>query len=191
MSICANNPGAGADAALHRDDCCEPLRGAMSGTPAFVQNGHLDVLYANRLGYALFSEVFRDRAFRPTSAASSSWTLARPSSTSAGKASSTTSWRADPITSTSTVRNDSSKIRRSPSTLSPRVVEAAMPVEQRGVAHFTATGPRQAGWRKHSDGCCGRSLHDGINKLAPHWPRGVPRNDAREGVTKSSKSTGR
>jgi transcriptional regulator with XRE-family HTH domain len=33
---------------------------SMSGTPAFVQNGHLDVLYANRLGYALYSEVFRD-----------------------------------------------------------------------------------------------------------------------------------
>jgi transcriptional regulator with XRE-family HTH domain len=33
---------------------------SMSGTPAFVQNGHLDVLYANQLGYALYSEVFRD-----------------------------------------------------------------------------------------------------------------------------------
>lgn len=32
----------------------------MSGTPAFVQNGHLDVLDVNRLGYALCSEVFRD-----------------------------------------------------------------------------------------------------------------------------------
>ncbi|HEY3208969.1 MAG TPA: hypothetical protein VGL18_04150 [Actinomycetota bacterium] len=26
---------------------------SMTGTPAFVQNGHLDVLYANQLGYAL------------------------------------------------------------------------------------------------------------------------------------------
>jgi transcriptional regulator with XRE-family HTH domain len=33
---------------------------SMSGTPAFVQNGHLDVLYANQLGYALYSEVFGD-----------------------------------------------------------------------------------------------------------------------------------
>lgn len=33
---------------------------SMSGTPAFVQNGHVDVLYANQLGYALYSEVFRD-----------------------------------------------------------------------------------------------------------------------------------
>jgi len=33
---------------------------SMTGTPAFVQNGRLDVLYANRLGYALFSEAFRD-----------------------------------------------------------------------------------------------------------------------------------
>ena len=33
---------------------------SMTGTPAFVQNGRLDVLYANRLGYALYSEAFRD-----------------------------------------------------------------------------------------------------------------------------------
>jgi len=33
---------------------------SMSGTPAFVQNGRLDVLYANRLGSALYAEVFQD-----------------------------------------------------------------------------------------------------------------------------------
>src|SRR5437899_7869394 len=33
---------------------------SMFGTPAFVQNGRLDVLYANQLGYALYSEAFRD-----------------------------------------------------------------------------------------------------------------------------------
>jgi hypothetical protein len=33
---------------------------SMTGTPAFVQNGRLDVLYANQLGYALYSEAFRD-----------------------------------------------------------------------------------------------------------------------------------
>jgi hypothetical protein len=33
---------------------------SMTGTPAFVQNGHLDVLYANQLGYALYSEALRD-----------------------------------------------------------------------------------------------------------------------------------
>lgn len=33
---------------------------AMSGIPAFVRNGRLDVLGANQLGYALYSELFRD-----------------------------------------------------------------------------------------------------------------------------------
>src|SRR2546426_1755041 len=33
---------------------------SMTGTPAFVQNGRLDILYANQLGYALLSEIFRD-----------------------------------------------------------------------------------------------------------------------------------
>ena len=37
----------------------------MTGTPAFVQNGHLDVLYANHLGYALYSETFGDPGRRP------------------------------------------------------------------------------------------------------------------------------
>ncbi len=32
----------------------------MTGTPAFVHNGRPDILYANQLGYALFSEIFRD-----------------------------------------------------------------------------------------------------------------------------------
>jgi transcriptional regulator with XRE-family HTH domain len=33
---------------------------AMSGIPAFVRDGRLDVLGANQLGYALYSELFRD-----------------------------------------------------------------------------------------------------------------------------------
>ncbi len=33
---------------------------SMTGTPALVQNGRLDILYANQLGSALFSEIFRD-----------------------------------------------------------------------------------------------------------------------------------
>src|SRR2546422_2557363 len=41
---------------------------SMTGTPAFVQNGRLDILYANQLGYALFSEIFRDPV-RPANAA--------------------------------------------------------------------------------------------------------------------------
>src|SRR3989449_2878470 len=41
---------------------------SMTGTPAFVQNGRLDILCANQLGYALFSEIFRDPV-RPANAA--------------------------------------------------------------------------------------------------------------------------
>ena len=41
---------------------------SMTGTPAFVQNGRLDILYANQLGSALFSEIFRDPV-RPANAA--------------------------------------------------------------------------------------------------------------------------
>ena len=41
---------------------------SMTGTPAFVQNGRLDILYANQLGYALLSEIFRDPV-RPANAA--------------------------------------------------------------------------------------------------------------------------
>lgn len=33
---------------------------AMTGTPAYVRNGRLDILSANQLGYALYSEVFVD-----------------------------------------------------------------------------------------------------------------------------------
>ncbi len=33
---------------------------AMTGVPAFVRNGRLDILAANRLGYALYSEVYVD-----------------------------------------------------------------------------------------------------------------------------------
>ena len=33
---------------------------AMTGAPAYVRNGRLDLLAANRLGYALYSEVFAD-----------------------------------------------------------------------------------------------------------------------------------
>ena len=41
---------------------------AMTGAPAFAQNGRLDVLAANRLGYALYSEMFADRV-RPANVA--------------------------------------------------------------------------------------------------------------------------
>jgi len=33
---------------------------AMAGMPAMVRNRRLDILYANRLGYGLYSEVYRD-----------------------------------------------------------------------------------------------------------------------------------
>jgi transcriptional regulator with XRE-family HTH domain len=46
----------------------ERILDSMTGTPAFVQNGRLDILHANQLGYALFSEIFRDPA-RPANAA--------------------------------------------------------------------------------------------------------------------------
>jgi transcriptional regulator with XRE-family HTH domain len=41
---------------------------SMTGTPALVQNGRLDILYANQLGSALLSEIFRDPV-RPANAA--------------------------------------------------------------------------------------------------------------------------
>jgi transcriptional regulator with XRE-family HTH domain len=41
---------------------------AMTGAPAFAQNGRLDVLATNRLGHALYSEMFADPA-RPTNVA--------------------------------------------------------------------------------------------------------------------------
>jgi hypothetical protein len=41
---------------------------AMTGAPAFVQNGRLDILAANQLGYALYSELFAGPR-RPANAA--------------------------------------------------------------------------------------------------------------------------
>lgn len=41
---------------------------AMTGVPAYVRNGRLDILAANQLGYALYSEVFTDPA-RPANMA--------------------------------------------------------------------------------------------------------------------------
>jgi transcriptional regulator with XRE-family HTH domain len=41
---------------------------AMTGAPAFVRNGRLDILAANRLGYALYSEMFAG-AVRPANGA--------------------------------------------------------------------------------------------------------------------------
>jgi transcriptional regulator with XRE-family HTH domain len=41
---------------------------SMTGTPALVQNGRLDILHANQLGSALFSEIFR-HPDRPANAA--------------------------------------------------------------------------------------------------------------------------
>ncbi|NJC84931.1 helix-turn-helix domain-containing protein [Planosporangium mesophilum] len=46
----------------------QQLLDAMTDAPAFVRNGRLDVLAANRLGYALYSPVFDDRA-RPANLA--------------------------------------------------------------------------------------------------------------------------
>ena len=40
----------------------------MSGTPAFVLSGRLDILTANQLGYALFSPVYADPARQPNNA---------------------------------------------------------------------------------------------------------------------------
>jgi hypothetical protein len=39
---------------------CSEILDAMTGVPAFVRNGRLDILAANRLGYALYSEVYVD-----------------------------------------------------------------------------------------------------------------------------------
>ena len=41
---------------------------SMSGTPAFVLNGRLDILTANELGFALFSPIYADPARPPSSA---------------------------------------------------------------------------------------------------------------------------
>jgi transcriptional regulator with XRE-family HTH domain len=41
---------------------------AMTGTPAYVRNGRRDVLAANQLGYALYSEMYLD-PFRPVNVA--------------------------------------------------------------------------------------------------------------------------
>ena len=41
---------------------------SMSGTPAFMLNGRLDILTANDLGYALFSPVYADPARPPNNA---------------------------------------------------------------------------------------------------------------------------
>ena len=53
---------------------------AMTGAPAFVRNGRMDILAANRLGLALYSEHVRQPASaRRTPRGSSSSTRARPS----------------------------------------------------------------------------------------------------------------
>jgi transcriptional regulator with XRE-family HTH domain len=41
---------------------------AMTGAPAFVRNGHLDLLAANRLGHALYSEMFAGPVQPPNTA---------------------------------------------------------------------------------------------------------------------------
>jgi hypothetical protein len=64
----------------------------MPGTPALVHNGRLDILYANQLGYALFSEIFRDPV-RPANAGFVFLDPPRPSSSSTGRVSPTISWR--------------------------------------------------------------------------------------------------
>ena len=64
---------------------------AMTGAPAFVRNGRMDILAANRLGRALYSEhVRRSAPAARTRPASSSSTRARRPSTSTGSRSPTT-----------------------------------------------------------------------------------------------------
>jgi transcriptional regulator with XRE-family HTH domain len=43
----------------------QQLLDAMTGAPAYVRNGRLDILGANHLGRAVFAPVFRDTAGRP------------------------------------------------------------------------------------------------------------------------------
>src|SRR5438552_5400627 len=57
---------------------------AMTAAPAFVRNGRMDLLAANRLGHAFYSQHFDSRTSLPTRRASSSSTRARPSSTWTG-----------------------------------------------------------------------------------------------------------
>jgi transcriptional regulator with XRE-family HTH domain len=57
---------------------------SMSGTPAFVLNGRLDILSANELGFALYSPLYADPARPPNNARSSSSTRTRPSSSATG-----------------------------------------------------------------------------------------------------------
>ena len=57
---------------------------SMTGTPALVLNGRLDILTANALGYALYSPVYADPVGRPTMPGSSSSTRTPPSSSATG-----------------------------------------------------------------------------------------------------------
>ena len=50
------------------------LLDAITGAPALIQNGRLDILAANQLARALYSELFRDRHDQPTTPASTSST---------------------------------------------------------------------------------------------------------------------
>lgn len=61
--------------------------------PAFVNNGRLDALYANRLGRALFSDLFADVGGPPNAARYIFLNPSRPRiSSRTGRASPTTSW---------------------------------------------------------------------------------------------------
>jgi transcriptional regulator with XRE-family HTH domain len=66
---------------------------ALTGIAAFVHNGRLDMLYANLLAAALYSEHLRDPVQPPTRRDSCSSTRRRGLSTSNGRASPTTSSR--------------------------------------------------------------------------------------------------
>ena len=57
---------------------------SMTGTPALVLNGRLDILTANALGYALYSPVYADPVRPPNNARFSSWTRTPPSSSATG-----------------------------------------------------------------------------------------------------------
>jgi transcriptional regulator with XRE-family HTH domain len=66
---------------------------AITGAPAWVRNGRMDFLAANRLGYALYSPLIASPARPANNARFVFLDPARPTSTSTGNARRTTSWR--------------------------------------------------------------------------------------------------
>ena len=77
-------PGDRSAAAPRRDD-------RRPGAPAPLRNGRLDILAANRLGYALYSEVFTDRCPRAARNSASGGQRTTSASTAPGSNDSITS----------------------------------------------------------------------------------------------------